>query len=168
MCQFSNLLILNGIIIPLAFWCRYAVNNMHAHVLPTFLNGQTMRVNMFAGQFVLFCGTKQPLFFGQKAKAPPPPRAPTQRGIEWEARHKYFATQRFQHLWHLIVCHTAITCHKVAPTLLSPSLALMLGSTTYPEHCGENISPKRTRKQRAVRGMYHLQKQPPPCRLPTL
>ena len=28
---------------------------------------------MFAGQFVLFCGTKQPLFFGQKAKAPPPP-----------------------------------------------------------------------------------------------
>ena len=73
MCQFSNLLILNGIIIPLAFWCRYAVNNMHAHVLPTFLNGQTMRVNMFAGQYVLFCGTKQPLFFGQKAKAPPPP-----------------------------------------------------------------------------------------------
>ena len=24
---------------------------------------------MFAGQLVLFCGTKQPLFFGQKAKA---------------------------------------------------------------------------------------------------
>ena len=72
-CQFSNLLILNGIIIQLAFWCRYAVNNMHAHVLPTFLNGQPMRANMFAGQLVLFCGTKQPLFFGQKAKAPPPP-----------------------------------------------------------------------------------------------
>ena len=72
-CQFSNLLTLNGIIIQLAFWCRYAVNNMHAYVLPTFLNGQTMRANMFAGQFVLFCGTKQPLFFGQKAKAPPPP-----------------------------------------------------------------------------------------------
>ena len=123
---------------------------MHTYVLPTFLNGRTMRANMFAGQFVLFCGTKQTLFFGQKAKAPPPlPRAPTQRGIEWEARHKYFATQRFQHLWHLFVCHTAITCHKVAPTLLSPSLALMLGSTTYPEHSSENISPKRTRKQRA-------------------
>ena len=168
-CQFSNLLTLNGIIIQLAFWCRYAVNNMHAYVLPTFLNGQTMRANMFAGQFVLFCGTKQPLFFGQKAKAPPPPPGLlTQRGIGWEAPHKYFATQRFQHLWHLFVCHTAITCHKVAPTLLSPSLALMLGSTTYPEHCSENISPKRTRKQRAVRGMYHLQKQPPLCRLPTL
>ena len=89
-------------------------------------------------------------------------------GIGWEAPHKYFATQRFQHLWHLFVCHTAITCHKVAPTLLSPSLALMLGSTTYPEHCSENISPKRTREQRAVRGMYHLKKQPPQCRLPTL
>ena len=39
---------------------------------------------MFAGQFVLFCGTKQPLFFGQKAKAPSPPPPPslTQRGIE--------------------------------------------------------------------------------------
>ena len=85
---------------------------------------------MFASEFVLFCGTKQPLFFGPKAKAPPPPRAPTQRGIDWEARHKYFATQRFHHLWHLFVCHTAITCHKVAPTLLSPSLARMLGSTT--------------------------------------
>ena len=72
-CQFSNLLTLNGIIIQLAFWCRYAVNNMHAYGLPTFLNGQTMRANMFAGQFVLFCGTKQPLFFGQKAKPPPPP-----------------------------------------------------------------------------------------------
>ena len=168
-CQFSNLLTLNGIIIQLAFWCRYAVNNMHAYGLPTFLKGQTMRANMFAGQFVLFCSTKEPLFFGQKAKAPPPPPGwLTQRGIEWEARHKYFATQRFQHLWHLIVCHTAITCHKVASTLLSPSLALMLGSTTYPEHCCENISPKRTRKQRAVRGMHHLQKQPPPCRLPTL
>ena len=70
-CQFSNLLTLNGIIIQLAFWCRYAVNNMHAYGLPTFLNGQTMRANMFAGQYVLFCGTKQPLFFGQKAKAPP-------------------------------------------------------------------------------------------------
>ena len=69
-CQFSNLLTLNGIIIQLAFW--YAVNNMHAYVLPTFLNGQTMRANMFAGQFVLFCGTKQPLS-GQKAKAPPSP-----------------------------------------------------------------------------------------------
>ena len=127
---------------------------------------------MFAGQFVLFCGTKQPLFFGQKAKAPslptPLPVCLTQRGIEWEARHKYFATQRFQYLWHLFVCHTAITCHKVAPTLLSPSLARMLGSTTYPEHCCENISLKCTRKQRAVRGMYHLQKQPPQCRLPTL
>ena len=64
-CQFSNLLILNPKIIQLALWCRYAVNNMHAHVLPTFLNGQTMRANMFAGQLVLFCGTKQPLFFGQ-------------------------------------------------------------------------------------------------------
>ena len=167
-CQFSNLLILNGIIIQLAFWCRYAVNNMHAHVLPTFLNGQRMRANMFAGQFVLFCGTKQPLFFGQKAKAPPPPGWLTQRGIGWEARHEYFATERFQYLWHLFVCHTAITCHKVAITLLSPSLAIMLGSTTYPEQCSENISPKRTRKQRAVRGIYHLQKQPLPCRLPTL
>ena len=67
-CQFSNLLILNEIIVQLAFWCRYAVNNMHAHVLPTVLNGQTMRANMFAGQLVLFCGTKQPLFLGQKAK----------------------------------------------------------------------------------------------------
>ena len=72
-CQFSNLLILNGIIIQLAFWCRYAVNNMHAYVLPTFLNRQTMRAKMFAGQFVLFCGTKQPLFFGRTAKPPPPP-----------------------------------------------------------------------------------------------
>ena len=117
-CQFSNLLTLNGLLVQV---CR---NNMHTYVLPTFLNGQTMRANMFARQFVLFCGTKQPLFFGQKAKAPPPtPRAPTQRGIEWEARHKYFATQRFQHFWHLFVCHTAITCHKVASTLLSPSLA---------------------------------------------
>ena len=79
--NFSNLLILNGIIIQLAFWCRYAVNNMHAYVLPTFFNGQTMRANMFAGQFVLFCGTKQPLFFGQKAKPPPPPPGwLTQRG----------------------------------------------------------------------------------------
>ena len=96
-CQFSNLLTLNGTIIQLAFWCRYAVNNMHTYVLPTFLNGQTMRANMFARQFVLFCGTKQPLFFGQKAN-PPPPGWLTQRGIKWEARHKYFATQRFQHL----------------------------------------------------------------------
>ena len=148
MCQFSHLLSFNGIIIQLAFWCRYAVNNMHAYVLPTFLNGQTMRANIFAGQFVLFCGTKKPLLLGHKAKGPPPPRWLTQRDIEWEARHKYFATQRFQHLWHLFVCHTAITCHKAAPTLLSTSLALMLGSTTYPEHCCENISPKRTRKQR--------------------
>ena len=31
---------------------------------------------MFAGQLVLFCGTKQPLFFGQKAKAHPPPPPP--------------------------------------------------------------------------------------------
>ena len=74
---------------------------------------------MFAGQLVLFCGTKQPLFFGQKAKPPPPPGWLTQRGIGWEAPHKYFATQRFQHLWHLFVCHTAITCHKVAPTSLT-------------------------------------------------
>ena len=166
-CQFSNLLILNGIIIQLAFWCRYAVNNMHAHVLPTFLNGQTMKANMFAGQLVLLPPNNR-CFSGKRQRHPPPPGWLTQRGIGWEARHKYFATQRFQHLWHLFVCDTAITCHKVAPTLLSPSLALMLGSTTYPEHCSENISPKRTRKQRAVRGMYHLQKQPPLCRLPTL
>ena len=126
-CQFSNLLTLNGLLV------QVCGEQLHTYVLPTFLNGQTMRANMFAGQFVLFCGTKQPLFFGQKAKAPSPPPSPpslTQRGIEWEAPHRYFATQRFQHLWHLFVCHTAITCHKVAPTLLSPSLALMLGSTT--------------------------------------
>ena len=35
---------------------------------------------MFAKQLVLFCGTKQPLFFGQKAKAPPPPRVAYPKG----------------------------------------------------------------------------------------
>ena len=131
---------------------------MHACVLPPSFNGQKMRANMFAGQFLLFCGTKQPLPFGQKAKAPsPPPRCLPQRGIEWESPRKYFATQRFTHLWHLFVSHIAITCHKVAPTLLSTSLALMLGSTTYTEHCCENTFPERTRKQRVFRGMYHLQ-----------
>ena len=169
-CQFSNLLTLNGIIFQLAFWCRYAVNNMHAYVLPTFLNGQTMRANIFAGQFVVCVVLRHQttVFFRAKGKGTPPPGWLTQRGIEWEAPHKYFATQRFPHLWHLSVCHTAITCHKLVPTLLSPSLALILGSTTYPEHCSENISSKRTRKPRAVRGMYHLQKRPPLCTLPTL
>ena len=113
-----------------------------------------------------FAAPNNRCFSGKRQRhPPPPPRWLTQRGIEWEAPHKYFATQRFQHLWHLFVCHTAITCHKVAITLLSPSLALMLGSTTYPEHCSENISPKCTRKQRAVRGMHHLQKQPPPMQI---
>ena len=135
---------------------------MHAYVLPTFLNGQTMRANMFAN-LCCFAAPNNRCFSGKRQRHPPPspPGWLTQRGMEWEAPHKYFATQRCQHLWHLFVCHTAITCHKVAITLLSPSLALMLGSTTYPEHCSENISPKCTRKQRAVRGMHHLQKQPP-------
>ena len=85
---------------------------------------------MFAGQLVLFCGTKQPLFSGQKAKAPPPPPAGLPKGASSGKRATSILLRKgFQHLWHLFVCHRAITCHKVAPTLLSPSLALMLGST---------------------------------------
>ena len=82
---------------------------------------------MFASQLLVFCATKQPLFFGQKAKAPsPPPRCLTQRGIEWESSHKYFATHEFTHFWHLFVCHTAITSRKVSPTLLSSSFSTSL------------------------------------------
>ena len=167
-CQFSHLLTLNGLIIQLAFWCRYAVNNMHAYVLPTFLNGQTMRADMFAGHFVLFCGTKQPLFFGQKAKAPPPPGGLPKGASSGRRPTSILLRKGFNIYGTYLFAIQPSLATRVAPTLLSPSLALMLGSTTYPEHCSENISPKRTRKQRAVRGMYHLQKQPALCKLPTL
>ena len=163
-CQFSNLLIRNGIIVQLAFWCLLVCGEQHACTcianIFKWANDEGQHVCRAIGVVLRHQTT---VVFRAKGKGPPPPppRWLTQRGIGWEARHKYFATQRFQHLWHLFVCRTAITCHKVAPTLLSPSLALMLGSTTYPEHCSENISPKRTRKQRAVRGMLTSKNDPP-------
>ena len=123
-CQFSNLLILNGIIIQLAFWCRYAVNNMHAYVLPTFLNGQTMRANMFAGQLVLFCGTKQPLFFGQKAKAPPPPPGGLPKGASGGKR----ATS--------ILLRKGFNIYGTYLFAIQPSLA-----TRWPLHCSHHLWP---------------------------
>ena len=68
-CQFSNLLILNGIIVQLAFWCRYAVNNMHAHVLPTFLNGPTC----LPGNWCCFAAPNNRCFSGKRQRHPPPP-----------------------------------------------------------------------------------------------
>ena len=123
-CQFSNLLTLNGIIIQLAFCCMYAVNNMHVYVLPTFLNGQTMRANMFAGQFVLFCGTKQPLFFGQKAKAPPPPPGGLPKGASSGKR----ATG--------ILLRKGFNIYGTYLFAIQPSLAIR-----WPLHCSHHLWP---------------------------
>ena len=123
-CRFSYLLTLNEIIIQLAFWCTYAVNNMHASVLPTFSNGQTMRANMFAGQFVLFYGTKQPLFFGRKAKPPSPPPGGLPKGASSRKRATSILLRK---------------CFNVSGSYLfaiQPSLA-----TRWALHCSQQLWP---------------------------
>ena len=80
---------------------------------------------MFAGQFVLFCGTKEPLFLGQKAKAPsPPPPGGLPKGTSSGKR----ATS--------ILLRKGFNIYGTCLFAIQPSLA-----TRWPLHCSQHLWP---------------------------